>query len=253
MDSTPEQNPRLSSPGGQEKPVTNEPTIKEIRKMGYEALLTWIKQAKPTLLSGEDLENFKKEHINGDVFLDHASDRKFFKEECNLPAGPSDGLAKLASEVKGKFEGSTTRKRERPPHTHTPPPPKRTRVDDSSLIIQGKPREFQSGQADFRAILMNNDQVYFDRTRFISVLEGPRKVILFCRPRRFGKSLTISMLEHFHGLQYANEHQTFYQVSKPPSLITLTLRTYFSFNHSRISMCKRISKKRNASPDSISS
>jgi hypothetical protein len=99
MDSTPEQNPGLSSPGGPEKPATNEPTIKEIRKMGYEALLTWIKQAKPTLLSGEDLENFKKEHITGDVFLDHAIDWKSFKEGCNLPAGPSDGLAKLASEV----------------------------------------------------------------------------------------------------------------------------------------------------------
>ena len=67
--------------------------------MGYETLLTWIKQVKPTLLSGEDLENLKKEQINGDVFLDHASDWKFFKEACNLPAGPSDRLAKLASEV----------------------------------------------------------------------------------------------------------------------------------------------------------
>jgi hypothetical protein len=53
-------------------------------------------------LAGGDLENFKKEHINGDVFLGHASDWKFFKEECNLPAGPSDGPATLASEVTGK-------------------------------------------------------------------------------------------------------------------------------------------------------
>ena len=88
--------PGLSPPGGQGNPVTNEPTIENIREKGYEALLEWIQQVKPTLLSGE---NFKKEHITGDVFLDHASDRKFFKEECNLPAGPSDGLAKLASEV----------------------------------------------------------------------------------------------------------------------------------------------------------
>jgi hypothetical protein len=94
--------PGLSPPGGQGNPVTNEPTIENIREKGYEALLEWIQQVKPTLLSGEDLENFKKEHITGDVFLDHASDRKFFKEECNLPAGPSDGLAKLASEVIGK-------------------------------------------------------------------------------------------------------------------------------------------------------
>jgi hypothetical protein len=70
--------------------------------MGYEALLTWIQQVEPTLLSGKDLENFKREHINGDVFLDHASDWMFFKEGCNLPAGPSDELAELASDVIGK-------------------------------------------------------------------------------------------------------------------------------------------------------
>jgi hypothetical protein len=99
MGPTPEQSPELSSPGDQGKPVTNEPTIEMIRKMDYEALLTWIKKVKPTLLSSEGLENFRKEQIDGDVFLDHASDLKFFKEECNLPAGPSDKLAKLASEV----------------------------------------------------------------------------------------------------------------------------------------------------------
>ena len=100
MDSPPEQSPGLSSPGGQGKPATNEPHNQEdIRKMDYVALLQWIQQAEPALLSGENLENFKKEHINGDVFLHHASDWKFFKEACNLPAGPSNGLAKLAGEV----------------------------------------------------------------------------------------------------------------------------------------------------------
>jgi hypothetical protein len=59
---------------------------------------------------------------------------------------------------------------------------------------------------------MQNNQAYFDRTRYISVLEDLDKCILFCRPRRFGKSLTMSMLEHFHGLQYADERQTWYQV-----------------------------------------
>jgi hypothetical protein len=101
MNTTPEQNPGLSSPGEQEKPVTNEPIIK-IRKMDYEELLTWIQQEQPTLLRGEDVENFKKERIKGHIFLDHAGDWKFFKEGCNLPTGPSDELAKLASEVIGK-------------------------------------------------------------------------------------------------------------------------------------------------------
>jgi len=99
MDSTPEQNPGLSSPGGRGKPVTNEPTVKKIREMDYEELLTWIKQKKPTLLRGEILTDFKTKYINGDVFLDHADDLRFFQEGCKLPIGPSDGLAKLARVV----------------------------------------------------------------------------------------------------------------------------------------------------------
>ena len=102
MNTIPEQNPRPSSPAGQERPGTNEPMIKKIREMDNEELLTWIQQEEPKLLRGEDLENFKKAHINGEVFLDLAGDWKFFKEDCNLPTGPSDELAKLASEVIGK-------------------------------------------------------------------------------------------------------------------------------------------------------
>ena len=108
--------------------------------------------------------------------------------------------------------GPITRKRKNPPHTYMTSLPKRTRVGGSSLMINGKPQRFRSGRASFRAMLTQDGRAYFDRTRYISVLDDLDDCILFCRPRRFGKSLTISMLEHFHGLQYANEHQTFYQV-----------------------------------------
>jgi hypothetical protein len=101
MASTPKQNPWLG-PLGILEPTTIEEIVEEIRKMDDEELLKWIQQKKPKLLRDEVLENFKKEYISGDVFLDHANDRKFFKEECNLPAGPSDGLAKLANEVIGE-------------------------------------------------------------------------------------------------------------------------------------------------------
>jgi hypothetical protein len=127
-------------------------------------------------------------------------------------------------------------------------PLKRTRVDTSSLIINGKLERLQSGSASFPAIFTRNNQAYFDRTRYISVLEDLDDIILFCRPRRFGKSLTISMLEHFHGLQNADEHQTFYQVRD--LLDYLDIENLLLFNHSRVSMCKRISKEKNASLDS---
>ena len=81
-----------------------------------------------------------------------------------------------------------------------------------SLIINGEPSYFRPGPTAFRDLLQREGQVYFDRTRYISKLEDLDKFILFCRPRGFGKSLTISMLEHFHGLQYAGEHQSHYKV-----------------------------------------
>jgi len=71
---------------------------------------------------------------------------------------------------------------------------------------------FRCGTADLSLLLTKKGQAYFDRTRYISVLADIDDHILFFRPRRFGKSLTVSMLEHFHGLQYTNEHQTLYEV-----------------------------------------
>ncbi|KAF8432162.1 hypothetical protein BGX38DRAFT_1276921 [Terfezia claveryi] len=97
------------------------------------------------------------------------------------------------------------------PHTHTAPSPKRARVGDSSLIINGELEYFRSGAKAFSDLVQREGQAYFDRTRYISKLHKLDDFILFCRPRRFGKSLTVSMLEHFYGLQYADEHQSFYK------------------------------------------
>src|SRR2546423_3379316 len=135
-----------------------------------------------------------------------------------------------------------TRKRKSPPHTDIAPSPKRTRVGDSSLIINGDLEHFRSGSKDFSHLLRKEGQAYFDRTGYIFKLHKLDDSILFCRPRRFGKSLTVSMLEHFHGLQYADEHQSLYKVCNN-ILNYLDVRTYFSFNHSRVSMCKRVLTK----------
>jgi hypothetical protein len=146
----------------------------------------------------------------------HSSSDQLVDASC--PSGPTttkrngSTTTKRKSPTTTKRKSPTTTKRKSPTMTKAKSPPKRTPVDGSRVILNGNPRHFQSGHADFRTILMQNDQVYFDRTRYISVLENFSKVILFCRPRRFGKSLTINTLEHFHGLQYADEHQTLYQV-----------------------------------------
>ncbi len=52
------------------------------------------------------------------------------------------------------------------------------------------------GWADFRAIRLEN-RLYVDKTRFVHALEDERYVFLI-RPRRFGKSCWVSLLENYY-------------------------------------------------------
>jgi len=168
---------------------------------------------------------------------DHASEfAEAGGEARRLQANNVTGNRQQAEDVEH------TIKRKAPPHTDIAPSPKRTQVGECSLIINGELKHFRSGSKAFPTLLRKEGQAYFDRTCYISRLHKIDDFILFCRPSRFGKTLTVSMLEHFHGLQYAGDHQSLYKVCNN-ILNYLDVRTYFSFNHSRISMCKKISTK----------
>ena len=103
MSNSPETNLRQTEARPQAgQAATNNPTIQEIKDWDENELLQWIQKEKPKLLTGKILEKFKEAYIIGDVFLKHAGDRKFFREECELPPGISDGLASLAEDIRGK-------------------------------------------------------------------------------------------------------------------------------------------------------
>ena len=55
------------------------------------------------------------------------------------------------------------------------------------------------GVSDFRTI-RNEGLYYVDKTRHLSMMEARDRFIFFVRPRRFGKSLFISMLESYYDL-----------------------------------------------------
>ena len=60
-----------------------------------------------------------------------------------------------------------------------------------------KENKFAIGTSDFKDIIKDGS-TYVDKTLFIKeVMEDHAKVILFTRPRRFGKTLNMSMLYHF--------------------------------------------------------
>lgn len=65
------------------------------------------------------------------------------------------------------------------------------------------------GHQDFRQLIQEN-YFYIDKTEFIKQWwENGDAVTLITRPRRFGKTLTMSMLEHFFSVRYAENAEYF--------------------------------------------
>lgn len=95
--------------------------------------------------------------------------------------------------------------------------------------MEQKIKLLPSGISDFELIRRDNFY-YVDKTQFISVLERGDSYVFFSRPRRFGKSLFISMLEAYYDIKnkdrfdelfsglWIHEHPTerraFYQVMR---------------------------------------
>ncbi|NBH68610.1 ATP-binding protein [Phocaeicola sartorii] len=51
---------------------------------------------------------------------------------------------------------------------------------------------------------------YVDKTRFIPMIEDANKYFFYIRPRRFGKSLTVSMLHHYYNILDADHFEKWY-------------------------------------------
>lgn len=62
------------------------------------------------------------------------------------------------------------------------------------------------GMTDFIAIRTDN-YYYVDKTSFIEKLERQPRYLFLIRPRRFGKSLTLAMLECYYDLRYADQFE----------------------------------------------
>lgn len=74
-----------------------------------------------------------------------------------------------------------------------------------------KKKKLPIGISDFKEIIENN-YYYFDKTKFIeNILEDGSKVKLFTRPRRFGKTLNISMLKYFFDIKNKGENRKLFE------------------------------------------
>jgi hypothetical protein len=61
------------------------------------------------------------------------------------------------------------------------------------------------GKSDYRTLVEKN-YFYQDRTSYIKTLEDwDSTYLMYLRPRRFGKSLLLSTLQYYYGLQFQTE------------------------------------------------
>ena len=51
------------------------------------------------------------------------------------------------------------------------------------------------------AVIRRDDCYYVDKTRFIPMIEQADRFFFFIRPRRFGKSLTLNVLQHYYDVR----------------------------------------------------
>lgn len=77
------------------------------------------------------------------------------------------------------------------------------------ITAKQKPKRIPYGMMNF--VDVRNDNCYYvDKTRFIEKVEDANKFFFFIRPRRFGKSLTLSMLRHYYDINAADKFEPLY-------------------------------------------
>ena len=77
--------------------------------------------------------------------------------------------------------------------------------------MKKRKKKLPIGLSDFKEII-EYDYYYFDKTKFIeNILEDGSKVKLFTRPRRFGKTLNMSMLKYFFDVENREENKKIFE------------------------------------------
>ena len=95
------------------------------------------------------------------------------------------------------------------------------------------PKRIPYGMMNFVALREENCY-YVDKTRFVEEIEHANMYFFYIRPRRFGKSLTLSMLRHYYDVNEADKFETWFKGlyigEHPTPLHNSYLVLYFNFS-----------------------
>ncbi len=73
-----------------------------------------------------------------------------------------------------------------------------------------KLKKIPYGLSDFKRIKTENFY-YIDKTKYIEEIENESSFLFFLRPRRFGKSLVLAMLEAYYNISYKDEFEEIFK------------------------------------------
>ena len=77
------------------------------------------------------------------------------------------------------------------------------------MTVKEEAKRIPYGMMNFVAVREDNCY-YVDKTRYIEKVEKANKYFFFIRPRRFGKSLTLSMLRHYYDINQTDKFDRLY-------------------------------------------
>lgn len=76
--------------------------------------------------------------------------------------------------------------------------------------MKNEPKRIPYGMMNFVALREENCY-YVDKTKFVEEIERANMYFFYIRPRRFGKSLTLSMLRHYYDVKEADKFDTWFK------------------------------------------
>ena len=83
-------------------------------------------------------------------------------------------------------------------------------ADNNTTTGRRHPKRIPYGMMNFVAV-RRDGCYYVDKTRFVEEVELSNKFFFYIRPRRFGKSLTLSMLQHYYDVNDADKFDMLYK------------------------------------------
>lgn len=118
---------------------------------------------------------------------------------------------------------------------------------EANFIVMETVKQIPYGMSNFEDVIMQN-RYYVDKTMYIPLLEDQANYLIFIRPRRFGKSLLLSMLRSYYDLSQKISSSNYSAIS---GSVSIQLRFKANTKYFILTFPKSVAVLMNCHKDSI--